>query len=136
MAFPKGKRAGKLEPLRPCAYVRCRGPIPSDLPFMPKDPRVLNISRGFRLRFNQACKAVDQCACTWVEHGVSVRDLTLSESIAARAVQAKNREPLPYAEVPGLRFQVPPKMNGAEWQSRLLAFEASLFVDSVRGIPA
>jgi hypothetical protein len=103
---------------------------------MPQDPRVLNITRGFRLRLNQARKAVENCACAWVEHGSTIRDLTLPESIAARNIQAKNREPLPYAEVPGLRFEVPAKMNGAEWQSRLLAYEASLFAESVKGVPA
>lgn len=103
---------------------------------MPKDPRVLNTSRGFLLRFNQARKAVENCACAWVEHGVSIRDLTLAESITARSVQAKDREPLPYAEVHGLRFEVPAKMNAAEWQSRLLAYEACLFVETAKGISA
>lgn len=103
---------------------------------MPKDSRVFNITRGFRLRPNQALKAVENCACAWVDHGVSVRDLTLAESIAARVLQAKYREPLPYAEIPGLRFAVPAGMNGAEWQSRLLAYEASLFVEDMNGVPA
>jgi hypothetical protein len=85
---------------------------------------------------SQARKAVDNCACAWVVYGISLRNLNLAESIAARAVQAKNRQPLPYAEVPGLRFDVPDGMNGAEWQSRLLAYEAALFVENVKGIPA
>lgn len=97
---------------------------------MPKDPRVLNITRSFRLRFNQARKAVENCACAWVEYGVTVRDLTLSESITARVQQAKDREPLPYAEVHGLRFDPPIGMDGAHRQSRLLAYEASLFAGS------
>jgi hypothetical protein len=97
---------------------------------MAKTLSVFNVTRGYSVRLNQARRAVDNCACAWVEKGVSVRDLTLAESIAARALQAKNREPLPYAEIPGLRFEVPPVMNGAEWQSRLLAYEASLFVGS------
>jgi len=100
---------------------------------MPKDPRVLNITRGFRLRFNQACKAVENCACAWVDVGVSVRDLTLAESIAARAQQVKDREPLPYSEVPGLRFEAPSGAVAAYWQSRLLAYEASVFVEDVSG---
>jgi hypothetical protein len=95
---------------------------------MPKDLRVLNITRGFRLRSNQARKAVDNCACAWVEPGISVRDLTLSESIQARMQQAKDREPLPYAEVHGLRFDPPTGAAGASRQSRLLAYEASVFV--------
>jgi hypothetical protein len=103
--------------------------MPKDLPVY-KDPRVINLSRGFRLRFNQARKAVENCACAWVEVGVSVRDLTLAESISARVQQAKDREPLPYSEVHGLRFDPPAGTAGAEWQSRLLAYEASLFVEA------
>jgi hypothetical protein len=97
---------------------------------MPQAPPVFNITRGFRLRFNQACRAVENCACAWVEVGVSIRDLTLAESIAARTQQAKDREPLPYSEVHGLRFDPPSGTAGAEWQSRLLAYEASLFVEA------
>jgi hypothetical protein len=103
--------------------------MPKDLPVY-KDPRVINLSRGFRLRFNQARKAVENCACAWVEVGISVRDLTLAESISARVQQAKDREPLPYSEVHGLRFDPPTGTAGAEWQSRLLAYEASLFVEA------
>lgn len=103
---------------------------------MPQAPSVYNLTRGCYLRLNQARKAVENCACAWVEYGMSVRDLTLAESIAARIQQAKTREPLPYAEVPGLRFSVPAAMNGAEWQSRLLAYEASLFAEDMTRIPA
>lgn len=103
---------------------------------MPKDSRVFNVTRGFHLRFNQARKAVENCACTWVEYGLSIRDLTLSESISARDQQAKNREPMPYAEVFGLKFDPPIGTAGAEWQSRLLAYEATLFVENVKGVPA
>jgi hypothetical protein len=97
---------------------------------MHPDPRVLNVTRGFRLRLNQASKAVENCACAWVEPGVSIRDLTLAEAIQARVQQAQTREPLPYAEVHGLRFDPPYGTAGAEWQSRLLAYEASVFVSS------
>lgn len=95
-----------------------------------KDTRILNVTRGFRLRFNQARKAVEQCACEWVEVGISIRDLTLQESIAARAQQAKDREPLPFAEVPGLSFEAPTGQAGAHRQSRRLAYEAALFVEN------
>jgi hypothetical protein len=97
---------------------------------MPKDLRVLNVTTGFRLRFNQARRAVENCDCAWVVVGESVRSLTLAESIAARTQQAKDREPLPYSEVHGLRFDPPSGTAGAEWQSRLLAYEASLFVEA------
>ena len=97
---------------------------------MQKDPRVLNLTRGFRLRFQQARKAVENCACAWVDVGVSVRDLTLAESIAARAQQAKDREPLPYAEIHGLRFAAPERSTATARQSKLLAYEAALFVEA------
>ena len=70
---------------------------------MASHSRVQNLTRGFRLKFNQAEKAVEACACVWVEYGVSVRDLTLAEAIAARNAQAKLREPMPFAEIPGLK---------------------------------
>lgn len=98
---------------------------------MPQDPRVLNITRGFRLRFNQARKAVENCACAWVDVGISIRDLTLAESIAARSQQAKDREPLPYAEVHGLTFSPAPGTDRAHRESRVLAYEASLFVEDM-----
>lgn len=71
---------------------------------MQKDPRILNITRGFRLKPSQAYRAIENCACEWVDIGVSVRDLTLAESIQARNVQAKDREPLANAEIPGIMF--------------------------------
>jgi len=68
------------------------------------DTRILNITRGFRLKPSQALRAIENCSCVWVEVGISVRDLTLAESIQARNVQAKQREPLAHAEIPGLVF--------------------------------
>lgn len=104
---------------------------------MPADSRVFNITRGFRLRFNQARKAVENCACAWVEHGVSIRDLTLAESIAARAQQAKDREPLPYAELFSLRFEGPKGTEGATRESKRLVYEAVLFAEGYsKGISA
>jgi hypothetical protein len=95
-----------------------------------KDTRVINLTHGMRLKFSQASRAVENCTLTWVEYGVSVRNLTLAEAIQARVQQAKIREPLPYSEVHGLRFEPPYGTAGAEWQSRLLAYEASVFVSS------
>lgn len=74
---------------------------------MAQDPRVLNITRGFRLKRSQAYRGIENCAWTWVEVGVSVRDLTLEESMKTRNEQAKLREPLVYAEIPGLIFEGP-----------------------------
>jgi hypothetical protein len=97
---------------------------------MSKNTRVLNISRGFRLRFNQAAKAVEQCAAAWVEYGVSIRDVTLAEAIALRNQQASQRVLLAYAELPGLVYE--PCLGGAEGyrQERRLAVEANFFAES------
>ncbi len=98
---------------------------------MSKDTRVLNVTRGFHLRFNQACRAVENCACEWVEVGVSVRSLTLQESIAARAKQAANREPLPFSELPNLRYEPQARGERAYWESRVLSYEAAIFAQDV-----
>lgn len=105
---------------------------------MQKDTRVTNLTTGHRLRFNQARRAVENCDCAWVVVGESVRSLTLAEAIAGRAQQAKDREPLPFAEVPGLSFEAPTGGAGAHRQSRRLAYEAALFVENpaAYGIPA
>lgn len=105
---------------------------------MSKDPRILNLTTGYLLKFNQARRAVENCACEWVDVGVSVRSLTLAESIAARTKQTKDREPLAYSEVHGLRFAPPAGADRAYRESRVLAYEASLFVEDMatRGISA
>lgn len=74
---------------------------------MAQDPRIFNITRGFRLKRSQAYRAIENGACAWVEVGVSLRDLNLAESIAARNEQARLREPLEWAEIPGLVFDGP-----------------------------
>lgn len=74
---------------------------------MTNNARILNLTRKFSLKYKQALKAVDNCACAWVEPGVSIRDLTLAESITRRNEQARQREPLESAEIPGLVFQPP-----------------------------
>lgn len=94
---------------------------------MSKSLSVFNETRGYSIRFKQALRAVENCACEWIEYGVSIRDLNLAESISARAEQAKLREPLPYSEVHGLRFEPPVGGDAAYRQSRLLAFEATIF---------
>lgn len=86
--------------------------------------RVLNITRGFSIKYKHALKGIKECACTWVEYGVSVRDLTLAESIAARNEQARLAEPLPFAELPGLVFE----LRKGERTSNSLVWKAALFV--------
>lgn len=72
---------------------------------MASHARIFNLTRRYSLKHKQALRAVDNCACAWVEFGISVRDLTLAESIAARNKQATLREPLPFVELPGIIFR-------------------------------
>lgn len=72
---------------------------------MTNNSRVLNVTRGFTLKYKQALRAVDECAAVWVEPGRTIRDASLSESIAMRNKQAADREPLPNMEIPGLIYQ-------------------------------
>jgi hypothetical protein len=69
--------------------------------------RVRNITRGFSLKRKQAVRAVAECACAWVEVGETIRDLSLREAIAARSQQSSTREPMPFAELPGLLYRPP-----------------------------
>ena len=94
---------------------------------MPKFHRVSNINRGYSLKFAQAEKAVDACACAWVEYGVSIRDLSLAESISARNQQAQMREPLANAELPGVIFQPPTNATASNRESANLRRAAVLF---------
>lgn len=55
------------------------------------------------MKHKQAVKAVAECMCEWVEFGKTVRTLSLAESISKRARQAIEHEPLPLAELHGVR---------------------------------
>jgi hypothetical protein len=74
---------------------------------MASHTRVLNVTRNFRMKFRQAEKAVENCACQWEEYGVAVRDLTVAEAIAARNRQAteQQRNVMPDAELPNRIFR-------------------------------
>lgn len=97
--------------------------------FMTNRFPVFNVSRDYYVRLKQAKRAIEECACAWVEYGVSVRDLTLAESIQARNRQAKLREPLEYAELPGLRFKVPAGSGLTAAESRVLVRAAHQFAE-------
>ena len=91
--------------------------------------RIVNLTNGHRYKFNQAKRLVeDQCACAWVQYGVSVRELTVDEMVKARSDQIRLREPLPYKEIHGLRYE--PSARGVEASRRegLLVFQAHQFV--------
>lgn len=93
---------------------------------MSGNSRVQNLSRGYSMKFRQAERAVGECVCAWVEYGVSVRDLSVAESIAARNEQARLREPLPFAEIPGLSFVLPANPSAVRAE-RKLAWNANVF---------
>lgn len=95
---------------------------------MASHTRVLNVTRGYHIKYKHALRGLEQCAVTWVEEGVSVRDLTLAESIAARNEQAKLREPLCYAELPGVMFRPPVGQEKADSVSQALVWEAHRWV--------
>jgi hypothetical protein len=72
---------------------------------MASHTRILNITRNYSLKHKQALRAVENCACAWVVFGVSVRDLSLAESIAKRNQQASLAESLPLAELRTVIFR-------------------------------
>lgn len=94
---------------------------------MSKNSRVFNLTRKFSLKHRQAEKAVEQCACAWVEYGVSIRDLTLAESIQARNEQAKTHDPLPNMELTGLVFRQPVNAATTRRERAELVSEANRF---------
>ncbi len=69
--------------------------------------RVENKTNGCWYKRRHAERAVENCSAAWIEYGVSIRNLTLAESIAARNEQSRLREPLPFAEIHGLTFDPP-----------------------------
>jgi len=91
---------------------------------MTKNFRVFNVTRGYSLKRSQALRAIAECAAEWVEENISIRDLTLAESIAARNEQARLREPLALADMRHIRVVPPP---GAVWSSKMLALDANAF---------
>lgn len=89
--------------------------------------RVFNLTRRFYVKHKQAARLVENCACAWVDFGVTLRDLTLAEAIAARNHQASLREPLPYAELRGLLYQPALGKEAATREQRRMAMEAYRF---------
>jgi len=89
--------------------------------------RIVNLTRGIWLKSGQAERAVEVCAAVWVEYGVSIRDATLAEAIAARNERARANEPLALAEIYGVVFE-PPELATAAFRAEMeLAREAGRF---------
>lgn len=95
---------------------------------MASKSRIENLTNGYFLKPHRALRAVEECAAVWVEEGVSIRNLTLAESIKARNEQAIRREPLAYAEIHGLRFDPPVTGVAAKRLEGRLAWDAHNFV--------
>ena len=98
---------------------------------MSKTHRVLNVTRGLRMKLAQAERAVEACSAIWVEHGVSLRDASFGEAIALRNAQAAEREPLASAERPGQLFDPGTRRLEGHRRERALAQEAGVFAASV-----
>jgi hypothetical protein len=95
---------------------------------MASPKRVLNVTNGFQYKRGAVERAIEACSVAWVEYGVSVRSLAVAESIEARNDQARRREPLPFAELPGVKYE--PCIAGKEATGRegKLLWEAHDFV--------
>jgi hypothetical protein len=97
------------------------------------NPRILNSTKGYAISRKQALRAIENCVAAWDVPNKSIRDLTLAESIAARNIQSANRDPLDYAELPGITFKPPIGAQAAYANEQRLAFEAnSFFVKAIQ----
>jgi hypothetical protein len=96
---------------------------------MASHTRILNLTRGWYLKHKQALRAVENCAAAWVEFGVSIRDLSLPESIAKRSEQATMREPLEWAECPGLIYRADERNQAQTRQGYELVRAANQFAE-------
>jgi len=83
------------------------------------------------MKFKQAVKAVDECACVWVVYGETVRDAKLDEVIRLRSEQIKLHEPIAMAELPGVVFQEPACAASTAGMRRALVREANRLVAGV-----
>jgi hypothetical protein len=90
--------------------------------------RVFNVTRGYALKHKAALKAIENCACAWVEFGVSVRDLTIAEAIRARNEQAAKCEPLAFAELPGVMYEPTASAVSSSFERMSLVRAANHFV--------
>ena len=95
---------------------------------MKNSARVFNVTRGYALKHKSALKAIENCACAWVEFGVSVRDLTIAEAIQARNEHAAKREPLAFAELPGVVYEPTASAASSAFERMVLVRAANQLV--------
>lgn len=94
---------------------------------MASHSRVFNLTSGCRIKRSQALGRIAHCLSEWVEPGVSIRNLTLAETVARRSAQARLEEPLPLAEIPGLIYRPSPTAEISTQHEQKLARIANQF---------
>ena len=67
--------------------------------------RVLNISTGLHHKLSQAENWIADGSHAWVERFKKIRALSLQERVTKRSELAKLHSPMPFAEIPGLRYE-------------------------------
>src|SRR4051812_6513707 len=91
--------------------------------------RLFNTTRQYWVNRKEALKGFDRCAYCWDENKPDcIRDMTIAEQLLARNAQAKLREPLEYAELPGIVFRPPVGQEKANNASGILVWEAHKFL--------
>jgi hypothetical protein len=95
---------------------------------MASNQRIFN-RLGAGLSSAASHRAVEHCVSAWVEFGVSIRDLSLAESIAKRSEQATMREPLEWAECPGLIYRADERNQAQTRQGYELVKAANQFAE-------
>lgn len=78
------------------------------------------------MRASDVEEGIGNCALAWVVWGESFRDLSEGEAIAARNAQARRREALERAEIPGVVFEPPERATAAFRMEMQLALETSI----------
>ena len=125
-------------PSRACcrlnSYIQVDRKQPSPWSLYMPNSRIVNLTNGCRFKRGYVERALDACAVEWVEMGVSIRNLTPQESIIARNTRARLLEPMPYAELPGIRFDPPSHGIPATRRENILVWEAQNFFAGVRGM--
>jgi hypothetical protein len=96
---------------------------------MASNQRIFNESRRWFIKRSQAIGRVEHCVSAWVEFGVSIRDLSLAESNAKRSEQATMREPLEWAECPGLIYRADERNQAQTRQGYELVKAANQFAE-------
>ena len=94
---------------------------------MASNARILNLSNNRTVKRSQALGRVEQCISVWVETNVSIRDLSNSERIQARSIQAREALELDASELPGIVYKPAIGAQAAYIIERRTAFEADQF---------